>query len=52
MRRVNALDHVLIPALEDEYRRVRAVLDEREREDQFRLRRVKAVLASGEEAAA
>lgn len=52
MRRVNALDHVLIPALEDEYRRVRAVLDEREREDQFRLRRVKAALASGEETAA
>jgi V/A-type H+-transporting ATPase subunit D len=45
-RRVNALDHVLIPALEERYRQVRATLDEREREDHFRLRRVKALLAS------
>lgn len=46
-RRVNALDHVLIPALEEQHRRVRAVLDEHEREDNFRLRRVKALLGSG-----
>ncbi|HEX6230567.1 MAG TPA: V-type ATP synthase subunit D [Actinomycetota bacterium] len=44
-RRVNALEHVLIPALEEGYRRVRGVLDEREREDNFRLRRVKTLLA-------
>ena len=40
-RRVNALEHVLIPRLQLRFRRIRMVLDEREREDHFRLRRVK-----------
>lgn len=38
-RRLNALDHVVVPELEAETRRIRAVLDERERQDRFRLAR-------------
>jgi len=45
-RRVNALEHVLIPRLQQRFRRIRMVLDEREREDHFRLRRVKRRKAS------
>ncbi len=41
-RRVNALDNVLIPRLEEERDQVAMVLEQREREDQFRLKRVKA----------
>jgi V/A-type H+-transporting ATPase subunit D len=41
-RRVNALEHVVIPRLEDERRYIALVLDEREREDRTRLRRAKA----------
>lgn len=44
-RRVNALEQVLVPSLERRLREIRAVLDEREREDHFRLRRVKGLLA-------
>ncbi len=44
-RRVNALDNTLIPRLREELRYIRAVLEEREREDVFRLKRVKRVLA-------
>ena len=40
-RRVNALEHVVIPELRRRQRRIRLVLDEREREEHFRLRRAK-----------
>ena len=40
-RRMNALEHVVLPRLEAERRRIEIVLEEREREDAARLRRVK-----------
>lgn len=43
-RRVNALDSVLIPRLEAQRSYVQMVLEEREREDLFRLKRVKVKL--------
>jgi V/A-type H+-transporting ATPase subunit D len=43
-RRVNALDHVLIPRLEAERTYIQMVMEEREREDLFRLKRVKVKL--------
>jgi len=43
-RRVNALDNVLIPRLETQRNYVQMVLEEREREDLFRLKRVKLKL--------
>jgi V/A-type H+-transporting ATPase subunit D len=43
-RRVNALKHILIPRLRAECRSIRMVLDERERADHFRLKRVKRAL--------
>jgi len=43
-RRVNALDHVLIPRLTAERNYIQLALDERERADHFRLKRVKTAL--------
>ncbi len=43
-RRVNALEHVLIPRLIDERDYIQMALDERERADHFRLKRVKQTL--------
>jgi V/A-type H+-transporting ATPase subunit D len=43
-RRVNALDHVLIPRLKAERDYIQMVMEEREREDLFRLKRVKVKL--------
>lgn len=43
-RRVNALENVLIPRLEAECSYIQMVLEEREREDLFRLKRVKMKL--------
>jgi V/A-type H+-transporting ATPase subunit D len=40
-RRVNALDQVLIPRLEKDIKMISQALEEREREDMFRLRRIK-----------
>lgn len=40
-RRVNALEVMLIPRLKNEIRFIRSTLEEREREDNFRLRRFK-----------
>ncbi|MCX7851521.1 MAG: V-type ATP synthase subunit D [Caldilineales bacterium] len=40
-RRVNALEHILIPRLQQELRQIELTLAEREREDQYRIRRVK-----------
>jgi V/A-type H+-transporting ATPase subunit D len=44
-RRVNALEHVLIPRLEQQRDYIQMMLEEREREDLFRLKRVKERLA-------
>jgi V/A-type H+-transporting ATPase subunit D len=44
-RRVNALDNVLIPHLEAQRNYIQTLLEEREREDLFRLKRVKVKLA-------
>ena len=41
-RRVNALEHVVLPRLEGELRSTLGKLEERDREDRFRLQRVKA----------
>jgi len=43
-RRLNALDHNLIPRLQTEQRFIEAALDERERADHFRLKLVKRSL--------
>ena len=43
-RRVNALENVLIPRLESQRNYIQMVLEEREREDLFRLKRVKLKL--------
>lgn len=44
-RRTNALEHVVIPRLVRECRQIQMALDERERTDHFRLKRVKRILA-------
>ena len=41
-RRVNALENIVIPSLEREAASIGATLDERERQDRFRLKRAKA----------
>ena len=41
-RRVNALENIVIPQLERQTSMILAVLDERERQDRFRLKRAKA----------
>ena len=43
-RRLNALDHLLIPRLEAEMNLIQMALDERERSDHFRLKLTKRVL--------
>jgi len=40
-RRVNALEHILIPRLELERRSIESTLQERERQDRFRLKRIR-----------
>jgi V/A-type H+-transporting ATPase subunit D len=40
-RRINALNEYLLPKLREEVRTIARVLDEREREDTFRLKRIK-----------
>jgi V/A-type H+/Na+-transporting ATPase subunit D len=40
-RRINALNEYLLPKLRYEMRHIASVLDEREREDTFRLKRIK-----------
>lgn len=46
-RRVNALEHILIPAYEDAVRMIESALEEREREELFRMKRVKALRSDG-----
>jgi V/A-type H+-transporting ATPase subunit D len=45
-RRINALEEYLIPKYQEEMRMIARVLDEREREDTFRLKRIKAKKAA------
>lgn len=45
-RRLNALNHLLIPNLQKERDFIEMALEERERADHFRLKRVKGILAS------
>lgn len=45
-RRVNALDNVFLPRLDEDMRRIATTLEEREREDVFRLKRVKRRLSA------
>jgi len=45
-RRINALEEQLLPRLREDVRAINRVLDEREREDVFRLKRVKKKLRS------
>lgn len=49
-RRINALQEYLIPKLREEMRQIMSVLDEREREDTFRLKRIKGKKAAQKEA--
>jgi V/A-type H+-transporting ATPase subunit D len=51
-RRLNALDHVLIPRLEAERDYIQTTLDERERSDRFRLKLAKRLLERGRVGAA
>lgn len=44
-RRVNALEQVVLPRTQREIRFIRGVLEQREREDTFRLKRIKQKLA-------
>ena len=41
-RRVNALENIVIPQLQRETGLIQSILDERERQDRFRLKRAKA----------
>lgn len=43
-RRVNALDYIVVPSLQEQVKFIQMALDERAREDLFRLKRVKASL--------
>ena len=45
-RRVNALEHIFIPRFKATEKYIELVLDEREREDFFRRKRIKAILAA------
>jgi V/A-type H+-transporting ATPase subunit D len=49
-RRLNALDHLLIPSLESERDFIQMALDERERADHFRLKLMKRILERKREA--
>lgn len=46
-RRVNALEQRLLPALAEQVSYIRTILDQREREDVFRLKRIKRKMVGG-----
>lgn len=48
-RRLNALEHVLIPQLENEQKYIQMALDERERSDHFRMKLIKRALQREDE---
>ncbi len=50
-RRVNALEHIVIPALREQLKYIQMTLEERAREDLFRLKKVKKALEQKKEAA-
>ena len=43
-RRVNALEQILIPELKSQAKYIKIAIEEREREDLFRLKKVKSIL--------
>jgi V/A-type H+-transporting ATPase subunit D len=43
-RRVNALEQILIPDLKDQARYIKNIIEEREREDMYRLKKVKKII--------
>lgn len=47
-RRVNALEQVVIPGIIEDIRFIRGALDQREREESFRLKKIKAKLANND----
>lgn len=49
-RRVNALEHIVIPALKEQLKYIQMTLEERAREDLFRLKKVKKALEQKKEA--
>ncbi len=51
-RRVNALEQVVIPGIQGQIRFIQQVLEQREREDIFRLKRIKGKIEAREEAEA
>ena len=51
-RRINALDDYLLPRLRDDVRQISRALEEREREDVFRLKRIKQKKAAARRHAA
>lgn len=46
-RKINALEEILIPSLLKKIKHIKRVLEEREREDTFRLKRFKSLKSSG-----
>ena len=50
-RRINALEEYLLPRLRGQLRGIASVLDEREREDTFRLKKIKGKKAVQKRAA-
>ncbi|RJQ32369.1 MAG: V-type ATP synthase subunit D, partial [Actinobacteria bacterium] len=43
-RRVNALDYIVVPSLKEQVKYIQSTLDERAREEHFRLKKVKKSL--------
>jgi V/A-type H+-transporting ATPase subunit D len=50
-RRVNALEQILIPELKNQAKYIKNAIEEREREDLFRLKKVKTIIERKKKAA-